>query len=226
MTRKQFLIALAGSGLAALPVGRAQPVSAAPAPEAWKFEFTIDTSETPELKAWADQLRPLVEQWYPIIVEALPSEGYTAPRSFSITFKNIQGVAFASGNRITCAADWFKKHPDDQGAVIHELVHVVQQYRSRRNPGWLVEGVADYIRWMKYEPVEKRPRPNPARAKYTDSYRTTGAFLDYVASVHDDRIVVRLNQAMREGRYGPELWKEYTGSTVDELWEFYIATLR
>jgi len=103
---------------------------------------------------------------------------------------------------------------------------VVQQYHSRRNPGWLVEGVADYLRWFKYEPVSKRPHPNPARAKYTDSYRVTGAFLDYVASTSDHEIAVRMNEAMREGRYSPELWKEYTGKTIDELWADYIETLK
>ena len=31
---------------------------------------------------------------------------------------------------------------------------------------------------------------------------------------------------MREGKYAPELWKDYTGKTVDELWEEYIQTLK
>jgi hypothetical protein len=200
-------------------------VDATPGPAAKTYEITIDTSETPELKDWAEKLRPVVEQWYPTIVEYLPSEGYTAPRQLSITFKNMDGVAYTRGTRIVCAAAWFKAHPDDQGAVIHELAHVVQQYRGGGNPGWLVEGVADYIRWIKYEPEAKRPRPDPRRAKYTDSYRTTAAFLEYVAAAHEHEVVVRLNQAMRQGRYRPELWKEYTGKTVDELWEAYVKTL-
>lgn len=197
-----------------------------PPPVAPKFEFTIDTTGAPDMAAWAETLRPIVATWYPKIVEMLPSEGYTAPRTFRITIREMRGVAHASRNQIVCAAEWFRRNPDDRGAVVHELVHVVQSYRGRGNPGWLVEGVADYIRWFKYEPPAKRPRPNPDRAKYTDSYRTTGAFLEYVAAQHDHEIVVKLNAAMREGRYRPELWKEYTGFTVDELWEQYVATLR
>jgi hypothetical protein len=196
-------------------------------PEATKkYEITIDTSETPELKAWAEQLQPIVDSWYPKLVAALPSEGYTAPEKFTITFKNMDGVAYTAGTQVVCAAAWFKAHPDDQGAVIHELVHVVQQYRSRRNPGWLVEGVADYLRWFKYEPENKRPRPNPDRARYTDGYRTTAAFLAYVAAKHDPEIAVRMNQAMRQGRYQPELWQQYAGKSLDELWAEYIASLR
>lgn len=223
-----FMSFAAGLALAALLLGGAvRPAAAQDTRRAErKLDFTIDTTETPELKDWADKLRPEVEKWYPRIVQYLPSDGYSAPQSFTITFKNMDGVAYTSGTSVVCAAAWFKAHPDDQGAVIHELVHVVQQYRSRRNPGWLVEGVADYIRWIKYEPPTKRPHPNPARAKYTDSYRTTAAFLEFVAANYDHEIAVQLNEAMREGRYRPELWSEYTGKTVDDLWAEYVKTLQ
>ena len=36
----------------------------------------------------------------------------------------------------------------------------------------------------------------------------------------------KLNAAMREGKYCPELWKTYTGKTVDELWADYVKTLK
>ncbi len=200
--------------------------STRPSSRTFQFEYTIDTTETPELKEWAETLRPEIDKWYPIFVELLASDGFSAPRQFSITFKNMQGVAYCSGTRIVGSAAWFKAHPDDRGAIIHETIHVIQQYRGRGNPGWLVEGLTDYLRWFKYEPVNKRPRPNPARAKYTDSYQTTAAFLEYVATHHNHEIAVRFNAAMRQGRYSPELWKEFTGKTVDELWAEYIETLK
>lgn len=198
-----------------------------------KYEIVFDTSDVPELKEWVEtKLKPVCVEWYPRIVEMLPSEGYAAPAKFSITFRSdARGVAFAAGTRITCAADWFKRNLEGEavGAVVHEMVHVVQQYRrargGSRNPGWLVEGLADYIRWFLYEPEKNRPRVNPARAKYTDSYRTTGAFLNYLMEHVDKEIVKRLNAAMREGRYTDEIWKELTGKTVDELWAAYVATL-
>jgi hypothetical protein len=155
---------------------------------------------------------------------ALPSNGYTAPTKVRIEIRDEEGIAYASGTRIVCTKKWFTAHPDDRGAVVHELVHVVQQYRGR-NPGWLVEGIADYLRWFQYEPVTTQPRPNPKRAKYTDSYQTTGAFLNYLTNHVEPEIVIKLNAAMREGRYRPELWEEITGKTVDELWALYLATL-
>jgi hypothetical protein len=203
----------------------ARPAAAEP------VEFVFDTSETPDLQPWVEtRLRPVCERWYPRIVAMLPSPGYTAPRRVSITFrKDMQGVAGASGTRIVCAGDWFRRNLEGEaaGAVVHELVHVVQRYgrvrNGRSNPGWLVEGVADYIRWFHFEPPSQRPRPNPATAHYTDSYRTTAAFLNYVAETQDQDIVKKLNTAMREGRYTAELWKEHTGKTVDELWEGFVA---
>jgi len=210
-----------------------------PAPEpvtvsiAGKWEMVLDYSDMPELKEWIDtKLKPACVAWYPKIVELLPSEGFAAPKRFSITFRpDMRGVAATSGSRVYCAGGWFKRNLQGEavGAVVHEMVHVVQRYRrvrgGRPNPGWLVEGIADYIRWFLYEPKSKRPRPDPARAQYTDSYRTTAAFLHYVVEKHDKAIVRKLNAAMRQGKYASELWKEYTGKTVDELWAEYVKTL-
>ena len=209
-------------------VGAGEKPSAAP--KAGGVEIVIDASETPDLKDWIDgKLKPTLDAWYPKIVEMLPSEGFSAPKRIDVVFKKDgRGVAATGGTHIVCAYNWFKDNLDGEavGAVVHELVHVAQQYHSRSNPGWLVEGVADYIRWFKYESASKRPRPNPDRAKYTDSYRTTGAFIEYVAAQHDHEFVVKMNAAMRNGRYSPDLWKAYTGKTVDELWALYVAHLK
>jgi hypothetical protein len=204
-------------------------------PAAAPYQVSIDFTDAPELKDWVEKkLQPTVDQWYPRIVRALPSRNYTAPAQVTITItEDYYGVAATTGNRVVCNADWFRKNYNGEGAgaVIHELVHVVQQYkhtdRERSDPAWLVEGVADYIRWFKYEPIPTGTRPrNLKTAKYTDSYRTTAGFLNFVVEKHDQQIVVKLNAAMRQGKYRHGLWKEFTGKTVDELWEEYVATLR
>ena len=66
--------------------------------------------------------------------------------------------------------------PKDVGAMVHETVHCVQLYRGRGNPGWLVEGVADYVRFFKYEGGNIGIKLTPERAKYDASYRVTAAF--------------------------------------------------
>jgi hypothetical protein len=111
--------------------------------------------------------------------------------------------------------------------MIHEMTHLIQSYGGRGNkPGWLVEGIADYIRWWRYEPEAPRPRINPERAKYTDSYRTTAAFLAWAVHKYDRALVRKLDGAIREGKYDPSLFEQSTGKTLDALWEEYMTVIR
>ncbi len=208
------------------------PAGAPPAP-AKDFDYALDASQVPELAEWAEtKLRPAVDTWYPIIRDSLASDGFAAPKRFRVVIRPMRGVAGTSDTEVQVSADWIQsqlKRPEWNeavGSVVHELVHVVQQYKTRGNPGWLVEGIADYLRWFHYEPVEHRPRlRNPSRAKYSDSYQTTAGFLEYVARTRDHELVIKLNAAMRQGRYHPAIWKECTGLTVSELWSEYLKSL-
>ena len=126
-------------------------------------EITIDTAKAPDLKDWAEQkLAPVLAEWFPRIVAVLPSEGFVAPKKFSVIIGPGNGVAATSGTRITANSAWFRHELKGEavGALVHEVVHVVQQYgEGRRNnpqatrvPGWLVEGIPDYLRFFKFEP--------------------------------------------------------------------------
>ena len=101
-----------------------------------KYEFTMDASETPDLAEWAQkELAPVVKEWYPKIVQLLPSDGFEAPARFSIALKkDMRGVAATGGTHISCGAEWFCHNlkGEAKGAVVHELVHVVQQYGHAR----------------------------------------------------------------------------------------------
>jgi hypothetical protein len=190
------------------------------------IEVVIDVSDAPELKEWAEKCARLCERHYPMICEELASRGFKPRTMISMTLKSdYQGVAAAGGGRITGSVKYFKGHPDDMGAMIHETVHCVQSYRTRGNPGWLVEGVADYIRFFKYEPG-KIGKINAERARYNGSYRVTAAFLAYVSDKHDKQLVRKLNQAMREGEYREEIWKALTKKTVQELDTEWRETLQ
>ena len=203
-------------------------VDADPAVAVFKYpvEITTDATDAPELKEWFEQVAKVCEKQFPMICDELKADGFTPPTLVRMKLdKNYDGVAYASGTRIVGSVKYFSKHKDDVGAFVHETAHSVQQYRGRGNPGWLVEGVADYVRFFKYE--EKKPRPLPAeRAKYDGSYRTTAAFLAYLLENHDKEIVRKLNDAMRKGKYSADLWKEITGKTVEDLgreWQTSLA---
>ena len=192
----------------------------------YPIEFTIDVTDAPEMKEWAEKAARLCEQWYPKLNEELKSEGYKPATQISMSLKSdYNGVAEAGGTRIKGSVKFFKAHPDDLGAMIHETCHVIQRYRGRGNPGWLVEGVADYVRFFVFEPGKAGP-VNPGRAHYNKSYRTTASFLAFVSEKYDKELVLKLNAMMREGRFKIEAFKDLTGKTVEELDEEWLASLR
>ena len=193
---------------------------------AYPVEFTIDVTEAPELKEWTEKVARICERAYPMINEELQSEGFVPAQSITLTMKrDYDGVAFASGNRITGSVRFFKDHPDDVGAMVHETAHVVQNYRSRNNPGWLVEGVADYVRYFKFEP-EKPRRLDPARARYNGSYHTTASFLAFITNKYDRQAVLKLNQQMRQGTYTEAIFEKLTGKPLKELDEEWRSSLK
>ena len=192
----------------------------------YPVEIAVNVADAPEMKEWAEKMARVCERQYPMINDELKSDGFKPATQITMTLrKDYKGVAYANGNRIVGSVQFFKDHPDDVGAMVHETTHVVQRYRTRSNPGWLVEGVADWVRFFKYEPGNLG-RINPDRARYNASYRVTAAFLDYVSNKYDRELVRKLNKAMREGEYKEELWKELTKKTVQELDEEWRATLK
>src|SRR5690606_28084359 len=78
----------------------------------------VDTSRAPELEEYGKQVKTLAEEWYPKIIEMLPSDGFEAPREVHIRFDpDYDGVAAAGGNRIVCSPKWFTERPEDLGAI-------------------------------------------------------------------------------------------------------------
>jgi len=188
-------------------------------------EFVPDSSDVPEMTEWLDGVALLCEKQYPMICTVLKSDGYTPPKRITITLKKDEkGVAYATGSRIVGGAKYFAAHKADTGAFIHEAAHCVQAYRGRGNPGWLVEGVADYVRFFKYE-ANQPAKLKPEQAKYNGSYRTTAAFLHYLSETHDKEIVRKLNVAMRNGKYTDEIWTTLTKKTVEELGRDWVKSL-
>jgi hypothetical protein len=204
-------------------MGLAAPAGASAGAKAVPVRVTVDTSEVPDLAPWGDKAKTLVEKWHPKIAELLKSEGFTPPSRVKLVFKkNMEGVAGTSGDTITIAADWVKQHPDDYGMVIHELTHVVQSYPGN-DAGWLVEGIADYVRFFHFEPKTRLGRLD-AKASYRDGYRTAARFLAWVERTQDKEAVRKLNAALRTGRYDQRLFKEYTGKDLDRLWTDFVAS--
>ncbi|MBA2113492.1 basic secretory protein-like protein [Bremerella alba] len=188
-----------------------------------EVKVIVDVSEVPELKEWGDNSAKLIKQWHPKITQMLQQEGFAPPHEVRVVFKkDMDGVAHTIGNQIVIAGNWVKQHPDDTGMVVHELVHVIQAY-PRGGPFWLVEGIADYIRFYKYEPQTRLRGINPQRQSYRDGYRTSAQFVAWLEKTHPG-IVQKINEAIRKQEFQNAMIREATGKHVEQLWDEFIKT--
>lgn len=188
------------------------------------FTITIDSSNAPELAEWGEKtLRPALEEWYPKFLALFPTEGWTPPKKITVRYKeniNVPAYATRPSNVITLNRAHFNK-TKSIGCVIHELFHIVQQYR--RAPAWVTEGMADYARnyvWSKSGCKVNTRKPGVhARSKYA-----TGANFIAFAESKFPGTAAKLNDVCRRGVYNEEtFWKTNTGMTLDEIedmWKF------
>ena len=149
-----------------------------------------------------------------------------APRTVMCTVDpDYDGVAYASGNRITVSANWLKNNPGDADCVTHELFHVVQGYPTY-DPVWLIEGMADYARsaFGVYNDLSGWGFPGFDQDQhYTNSYTVTARFLAWCVKYVNPSLVVELDGLFRQNTYTEGAWVTLTGSTVDDLWAEYAA---
>ena len=191
------------------------------------LQIVVDARDAPELLPVGRQMVTTLGKNYGSMAKLLAGPKFNPPRVVRLTFRpGIKVPAFATGYGITLSREWFTKHPRDVGVVVHEVAHLLQRYPTGK-PSWLIEGIADYVRHQAHLNdgwrVPTKPRPN---WKYTQGYGVTTGFLLYVERHHAKTIVPTMNQALRAKAYRPELWKELTGKTVDELWQEYLKTAK
>ena len=167
----------------------------------------------------------LIRDLDPSIVEDLKSEGFTPPTACTIVMrKELDAPAVTSGTEISVSVKHVKNNRNDWGMVVHELIHVAQQYPGHQEDlTWLMEGIADYERFWNYEPRAPQPIIHPEKASYRDSYRTSAAFLGYLVLTHDKSIITRLNAAMRRPDASEAMFKALLGRPVEDLWKDFLA---
>lgn len=137
-----------------------------------------------------------------------------------------KGVAATGGGNVVFNPEWFKKHPGDIDVVTHEVMHIVQNYGNGAGPGWLTEGIADYVRYtfgVDNAGAGWSLTPFKAEQSYKNAYRITARFLHWIELKKSAGIVKKLDAALRSHTYTADIWKENTGSTIDELWTLYSA---
>ncbi|MCW3053240.1 MAG: hypothetical protein JWN14_2410 [Chthonomonadales bacterium] len=184
----------------------------------------IDLSQAPDLAVWAQKAEKQMESFWLDTAALLYSDRFLTPNMVHVVYRtgpDVTPVAATGGGVMTVNSAWCRAHPEDTGLTVHETAHVIQSM-SAYNPVWLIEGVADYIRWIKFEPENYTVRINARTATYHDSYRTTGTFLAWCELHYDNRLVTHLNHDVRFGKYTNDKFKQYCGKDVDTLWAEFI----
>ena len=162
---------------------------------------------------------------YPTLVKTFNKDSRDTIRF--VIDPNYDGVAVTSNGRVVYSSKYMTKNPGDIDVVTHEVMHIVQGYGGRSGmPGWLTEGIADYVR---YEYGVANPAGGWRLPKfseshsYTNSYRIAARFLVWLENSGHKGIVKKLDQAGRDRTYEQgALWQKLTGKTVDELWADYV----
>jgi predicted alpha-1,2-mannosidase len=154
------------------------------------------------------------------------AESFNPKTRSEITFiidPDYDGVAAAWDGKVVFSPEWMRKKPNDIDVVTHEVMHIVQSYPQGAGPGWLTEGIADYVRYKFGLDNKGAGWSLPEFSKdhsYTKSYRITARFLAWVENQHPG-VVQKLDSSLRDRLYSSDSWKEITGKTIDELWERY-----
>ena len=196
-------------------------------------KFRIDATKVPEKKDWAEnKLKSELEKRAKLVIELLDGKGSLWTRGdVTLIIHPNDGVASASAQirTIWLSSKFAEKFPHEViGACIHEFTHIVQDYCPAPGravpyasvPGWLVEGIADWVRWVNYEGesglkhITEEAKSSP---RHDAGYKTTASFLDYVSKQYDSEFVMKLNKICRQGKYTEEVWATLTKKTRAQL---------
>lgn len=136
-----------------------------------------------------------------------------------------KGVAATSNGRVTFSANYLVKKPGDIDVVTHEVMHIVQDYGRSSGPGWLTEGIADYVR-SKYGIDNEGakwtlPDLKPEHS-YKNSYRITARFFTWIEKHVKEGTIKTVDASLRDHTYTAEIWTKLTGKDLDGLWADYV----
>lgn len=137
-----------------------------------------------------------------------------------------KGVAATAGGIVRISPEWMQANPGDIDVVTHEVMHIAQAYPDGAGPGWITEGIADYVRYSMGVDNAGSNWALPdysAGQHYQDAYRVTARFLAWIEKHKKAGLVQKLDAAMRSKTYSAQFWSKQTGLTVDELWKEYTA---
>lgn len=189
------------------------------------YQLTLRNSDPKLNREFKNNIAERFFATYPKMLEHFNPK---ATKNVTIIFSDADTdhPAHAVNNEITLFTKFFTKPVRDKDidVIVHEGFHLIQAYpESKDTPGWVVEGIADYVRevyglsnaasgWALPGTLDDRGD------KYQASYRTTARFLLWLDKNVKKNIVEALDDKCRNAAYTSEIWKKLTNKTIDQLW--------
>ncbi|MEH6678901.1 MAG: basic secretory protein-like protein [Sediminicola sp.] len=188
-----------------------------------KGKTLLFINQDPQLQE--DTKEGLIKTYFKVFPKLVRDFNPATTDTITVTIDtSYDGVAYAHDGKITISSQWLHKKPKDTDVITHEVMHIVQAYPNGSGPGWLTEGIADYVRY-KYGVDNKGSEWSlpgySEKQSYENSYRITARFLLWITKNYDKQFVRFMDAQMRNKAYSDHIWKERTGLQLEELWNAY-----
>lgn len=134
---------------------------------------------------------------------------------------NTSGMTFEN-NTIILKDDIFDYSEEVvESVIIHELVHIAQDYYNIHCFFWLCEGIAEYIT-AQYSDYEYSLIPSQyTEGELYDGYEVTAGFLTWLENQKTDGIAMQLHRLCQQGNMEYTTFETITGQSLSDLWEEY-----
>jgi hypothetical protein len=141
-----------------------------------------------------------------------------------------------------------QEEEDFEGMVIHELTHINQHGKGVGENGWVVEGVADYLRHkhfakdiqpalnlsadgrlVNYAPKDiylydlQQQKVDLRHQGYENRYTVASTFLYWLEQHKGSHIVREISVTFEEGKFTPQPFEKVCGKPLDALWSEFVA---
>ena len=197
----------------------------------------------------------LLHEWFPRINALLFDADHPLP--YNVLMVRVAaklkypGVpAYADQDVIYLWSDYIARQDqaDFEGMLIHEATHINQAARNVGENGWVVEGVADYVRHkyyakdiaptlrmtadgrlQGYPPEEiylytlQKDQVDLSTKGYQRRYTVASTFLYWLELRKDQKIVHEISVALEYGEFTPALFAKTCGKPLDALWDEFVA---
>lgn len=144
-------------------------------------------------------------------------------RVYFIVDPTYDGVAYSFGDVVVFSYKYMEGNPNDGDVAVHEIMHKIQAAYQGSVPGWLTEGIADYVRdRFGIDDPDRWSLPDYASDQnYDGSYGITGRYLKWIEKHKRKDFVRELNDALIEGVNYRNFWVQKLGSSMETVWDEY-----